>query len=193
MKYLKHLAMLTVIVSIISILSSIGLAFFVKNTESGRAFTVRWQLTHIFKKYGYPVVWERSSDYVQLESYLQGEVKKWGLVTNGWQIPTGDYSKNIGHYFSRGTMVHVLEVEKVIPNGSILTIFLLENPKSWESAEAAKVAPSHDTATVPPIHHHYSLQYTRTYSLGLWDDLTKFPLEHFFPFAEVGGRQTWVN
>lgn len=195
MKLLESTTKFMVIFSLVSVLGSVGVLFFIKNTKNGRAFTVRRELTQIFQKYGHPVVWEGTSDYAVLVPYLRKEVERWALTTHGWQVPTEDYSKSTARYFTAQTLVHVLTVDKVIPNGSTLIIFILENVKpSWVEKTNA-ILPSHDITKVPTTHRHYSLDYTLIYVVGMWGDLTEFPLEHFFPFPEVSvsERHAWVT
>ena len=175
---------------LIALCNAIGLLLLFYS-GSARSYVVQWKLTEIFGKHGHTMVWDAPVNYEQVPLYLRNQIKKWEASTNGWSIPTGDYSKEIGRHLTMGTFVHVMRVEGAIPNGSILAIFLFEQPASIRRGGTYTVDLNNRPVRIPE-HQHRSVTYRQTYMLGVWGELTAFPLERYFPFDELRSREVWV-
>ncbi|TSC67919.1 MAG: hypothetical protein G01um101466_608 [Parcubacteria group bacterium Gr01-1014_66] len=191
MKVLQRFASVFLVAGFLMILASSSGFFILTHVPAAQNFVARWKLKKIFGHHGHAVLWEKPIRYDQLPWHLGIEVKKWEHATRGWNIPAvGDYSRILGMHLKNNTFVHILDVKDVIPNGSILTIFLLEQPTT-QVGERYVVDEGGRRVRIPP-HRHYGMQYVYSGAIGVWGELAAFPLEHYFPFEELRQRRLWI-
>ncbi len=160
--------------------------FFVENGVKDRVLVAEQRLTRIFQQHGHGVTWE-SVSYTALHPYLKENVQK-----GNWDI-NRDYSSVMARNLSPMSFIHVLTLADA-PRGGLLFLFLFEDPVPPDRKKMRSLTDAVTGSPVPLIEHQHASSWH--YYVGqaiTWGDLSAFPLERYFPFEEINGRESWVR
>lgn len=191
MKWLKRIASSLVVCGLLVLVLGPSMLRALKSTAFAQALIAQWKIKGVFEKHGHQVVWERidgATSPSPLHTLAIEHIEKRG----GWKIPTRDYSSQTRENILPTTLIHVKEVHGIASHGETVFFFLFEFLVPAEAAQR-RVPSLNDPFKTFPDHRHGSFFYYYLGKAVAWGDLSAFPLERYFPFEEIRGRQSWVE